>query len=277
MKLEHLVLNSNSQILLEAYLERPGQSVILTGPYGSGLGTLARTMASHLVDNPVDVSITTPDEKGTISIETTRLLYVATRAKRSSRQVVIIDDIDTMSTEAQNAFLKLLEEPGSSTRFILTTHKPELLLATVLSRAPVITFKPITPEDSQRLLIDLGVTDDKKRQQMLFLGSGRPAELTHLANDDEYFKKQTELIVSAQQLLGGSSIYEKLVLIASYSDRLEALSLVRTTAKIVEFMLGRNHETRLLKSAKTCELVTSRLIANGHVRSQLMYLVTHLV
>ena len=277
MKLDLLVLNSTSRIVIEAYLNQPSQSVILSGPKGSGLGTLARIIANQLVDNLNDVWTTTPDENGTISIETTRSLYVTTRAKRSSRQVVVIDDIDAMSTEAQNAFLKLLEEPGVNTRFVLTTHNPKLLLATILSRAPVITLKPITPEDSQKLLTSLGVTDEKKRRQMLFIGSGRPAELTRLANDDEYFEKQTKLILGAQHLLGNNSRYEKLVLIAGYSSREDALDLVRATAKIVEFMLSRNHTTRLLNAGKTCELVVGRLLANGHIRSQLMYLVTHLL
>ena len=47
-------------------------------------------------------------------------------------KVVIMTDADLMRIEAANAFLKLLEEPGPQTVFILTTSRPDRLLPTIL-------------------------------------------------------------------------------------------------------------------------------------------------
>ncbi len=55
---------------------------------------------------------------------------------------VIIDDAHLMTVEAQNALLKTLEEPNSSSIFILITANPELLLGTVNSRCQQINFLP---------------------------------------------------------------------------------------------------------------------------------------
>ena len=46
----------------------------------------------------------------------------------------IIRDADRMNPESENAFLKTLEEPPASSRLILLTSRPEMLLDTILSR-----------------------------------------------------------------------------------------------------------------------------------------------
>ena len=50
----------------------------------------------------------------------------------------IVEDADTMNPQAQNAFLKLLEEPPERVSFILAAANPALLLATVRSRCETL-------------------------------------------------------------------------------------------------------------------------------------------
>jgi hypothetical protein len=52
----------------------------------------------------------------------------------SNRKVYIIDEAETMNLNAQNAALKLLEEPPKTVVFLLCTVNPDLLLETVRSR-----------------------------------------------------------------------------------------------------------------------------------------------
>lgn len=56
-------------------------------------------------------------------------------------------DGDLMGREAQNAFLKTLEEPPSYITFILISSRPELLLPTIRSRTQKIIFSPLTFEE----------------------------------------------------------------------------------------------------------------------------------
>jgi DNA polymerase-3 subunit delta' len=58
--------------------------------------------------------------------------------------VVIIDDADTLLDSAQNALLKTLEEPPSSSVFVLVTAQPDTLLPTVRSRCPHVRFAPVS-------------------------------------------------------------------------------------------------------------------------------------
>ena len=62
----------------------------------------------------------------------------------------IILDGDLMGREAQNAFLKTLEEPPEYITFILISSHPELLLPTIRSRTQKITFSPLSFEEFSR-------------------------------------------------------------------------------------------------------------------------------
>ncbi len=59
-------------------------------------------------------------------------LYVA--PNEAQRKIYILHDADGMTREAQNAFLKTLEEPPAFVSFILTASGTQRLLSTVLSR-----------------------------------------------------------------------------------------------------------------------------------------------
>jgi DNA polymerase-3 subunit delta' len=65
-------------------------------------------------------------------------IFYKTTTSQYSRKVGIIYDADRMNGEAQNAFLKTLEEPPSNTFFILTTGNPSALLPTTRSRCQLL-------------------------------------------------------------------------------------------------------------------------------------------
>ena len=57
-------------------------------------------------------------------------------------KIFVIRDAHSMRAEAQNAFLKTLEEAPRDTIFVLTARAKELLLPTIASRCQVINFSP---------------------------------------------------------------------------------------------------------------------------------------
>ena len=58
----------------------------------------------------------------------------------ASLKVAIIDKSHLMNQEAQNCFLKTLEEPKENTYLILITEYPDSLLSTILSRSKILNF-----------------------------------------------------------------------------------------------------------------------------------------
>jgi DNA polymerase-3 subunit delta' len=59
------------------------------------------------------------------------------------RSVVIVMEAHKATVEAQNAFLKVLEEPPASSVIILVTERADLLLPTIISRCSEIRFDPL--------------------------------------------------------------------------------------------------------------------------------------
>ena len=71
-------------------------------------------------------------------------------------RVVIVDPADEMNRNAANALLKFLEEPPAQTVFLLVSHAPAGLLATIRSRCRTLDLRPLGPEDLARALADAG-------------------------------------------------------------------------------------------------------------------------
>ena len=84
-----------------------------------------------------------------IRIEQVRDLadFLAVGAHRGGLRVILVYPAEAMNANAQNAFLKNLEEPPPATIFLLVATQPERLLATVRSRCLRLTlpFPPLEP------------------------------------------------------------------------------------------------------------------------------------
>lgn len=267
-------LHPSTKHLVDTYLKNPTQSLLLSGPAGIGTQSLANYLAYALHARTDDIHLITPDEKLTIAIERIRELYALTRSIYNSPRVIIIDDAENMSLAAQNALLKLLEEPTNQTYFILTSHQPQLLLSTIRSRMQNIELRPISPEDSRAILKQQKITSDMEKQ-MLFIAQGLPAELHRLSNNSEYFAAKAAVVTKARTLLQAKQ-YERLLVIKDIKDREQAIETVYMLGKLLEFTVLRQKRIDLATSLDIIETVIGRLRANGNVKIQMLYLVTKL-
>lgn len=94
-------------------------------------------------NNPDILEIDVPEDKRTIGIEAIRNLIKFLNTKPFSHKLkwVVIYNADKMTTEAQNALLKTLEEPEEYMHIALEARSEELLLATIVSRCKRIRIK----------------------------------------------------------------------------------------------------------------------------------------
>lgn len=248
------------------------QSLVISGPSGIGfsgvqthleaeLGIVAQVVLPEK-DEKVDI------EKGTISVDSIRRLYDMTKTIETGKRIIVIDYAERMGIQAQNAFLKLLEEPGVKTHFILLTHELSSLLPTIRSRTQDFELRPISSQQSTALLEELGVTNTKKIAQLLFMAHGLPAELTRLATDDTYFERRAQIVRDARQFLQGA-VYERLKLAHSYKDdRIQALLLLNDALKLIEQNIKQG-KSELIPKVDALLHAYERIAANGNVRLQL--------
>jgi len=83
--------------------------------------------------------------KGSVSIDAVRKIapFMHMTASFNGWRVVIVDDADTMTPEAQNAILKILEEPPPQALLMLICHRPGMMIPTIRSRCRVLHFQPL--------------------------------------------------------------------------------------------------------------------------------------
>lgn len=261
------MLNAHSQKVLETIAKDLPGSVLLHGPDGIGFakaidvikGNRALITIQPEKDDKIDL------EKGSISVEMIRELYDLVRTRVDTPRLVVLRDADRMSLAAQNAFLKLLEEPNESTHFVLLAHSPSLLLPTIRSRVQKIELRPITAAQSETLLNDLKVTDATIRSQLLFIASGLPAQLTQLAGDSKRFEARAQIIRDARTILTETR-YKRLAVIEQYKERREdALLLLTDMAKL----LKRSPENGAIGKIGDILKTYDRIAQNGNIRLQM--------
>jgi DNA polymerase III, delta subunit len=204
-------------------------------------------------------------ENGQIKIEQVRSLYEATRTFARGKRVVILYRADTMTTQAQNAFLKLLEEPNASTFFILTASRREYVLPTILSRVQQVYIQPIS-ESASRKYIDQFTLGETRKKQIVFLAQGLPHEMNRLATDDTYFEEQAALMHDARELLR-STTYQKLMIVHKYgSDRTSIDQLFDAMARIARRMVAVDAGSSLMEQLDRLIEAQQRLQQNGNPR-----------
>lgn len=147
-------------------------ALLIEGPLGSGRRTLARLIARAALCRDTDhaahpcgvcaacVKTTPPDvtevggEGASLSVDTIRRLredaYLL--PNESAYRVMILADAQTMTPQAQNALLKILEEPPAHLLFILTCDTRTNLLETIRSRCVCLSLTPTTWEEAQPIL-----------------------------------------------------------------------------------------------------------------------------
>lgn len=126
------------------------------------------------IERPMD------ERKGTmknnLDVETARKVnpFLRKTASDGGWRVVIVDDADTMNRNAQNALLKILEEPPKNAMLILVCHRLGNMIPTIRSRCRVVQFDPLSTENLALLMQkEIGDSLPQKEQEILsFLSEG---------------------------------------------------------------------------------------------------------
>jgi len=120
--------------------------------------------------------------------------------REGRRRVFLLDPADRMNAAAQNALLKTLEEPPSSTTFILLATRPHLLLPTIRSRSVGIRFGLVPIPKLEDELRGRGCSREEARARAV-LSEGRPGRALTLDVPAEI--ERMEAAVRVLERLGG--------------------------------------------------------------------------
>ena len=154
------------------------------------------------IENNPDINIISPVE-GNIEIEEIRKAKerLSLKPYHNKIKALIIDDSHLMKSDAQNALLKMLEEPKGDTLIIFITPFREMLLKTIRSRAQEIKFSLVGNEEIEKYLISLGASS-KKAKEISLISSGQIGKAINFFEDKskmDFFNKSIEDIIFLSQ------------------------------------------------------------------------------
>jgi DNA polymerase-3 subunit delta' len=110
---------------------------------------------------------------------------LVTRPTLGSRRAIVIDPADDLEKPAANALLKSLEEPPAGSFFLLVSHRPGRLLATIRSRCRMLRFPELPDAEVDAVLRrHVPQADDATRAAAVAAAAGSPgAALDFVAHD----------------------------------------------------------------------------------------------
>lgn len=279
------VLHPLTKSQITSFVQSPKHALLLSGPLGAGKLTLALNVASGLLGTMPNKLVQQPyylelsGNEDNITIEAIRALknfmQLKTTGENAVRRIAIIENAERMTTEAQNALLKVLEEPPEDSVLILTTTNKQALLPTIISRMQHIAVRKPAENDVLQAFEDLDQTEVKRAY---YMSDGQIGLMTTILRADESHPI-LEYIDIAKTLLKQSP-YERLLQVnelaskdlyslceAIYSVAHAALivAIEKNQAKLIKHWYGvcqtvNNTETQLKYKPQSKLLLTHMLI-----------------
>lgn len=136
---EDCILPDRLKKVFQSYVDKQEiPNLLLSGPPGSGKTTVARAMCKQLGIN--HLFIPSSDERGIDTLRVKIKGYASTVSFTGGRKVIILDEADNLTPDAQAALRGTIEEFSSTTTFIFTCNFKSRLIPALHSRCTVIDF-----------------------------------------------------------------------------------------------------------------------------------------
>ena len=150
-----------------------------------------------LSGNHPDIIRLIHEKPNTISVDDIRTQVnddVAIKPYSGSRKVYIINEAEKMTTQAQNALLKTLEEPPEYAVILLLTSNVDTLLPTILSRCVILNMKPVSDTLVKQYLCRQLQVPDYKAEVCAAFARGNVGKAKELASSEDFENIKTEAL-----------------------------------------------------------------------------------
>jgi DNA polymerase III subunit delta' len=191
---------------------------LFTGPPGSGRSNAAVAFAAALqcpqggcgvchechtvlAGSHADVSVVRT-EKLSIGVDEVRDLVRRSALAPVGRrwQIMIVEDADRLTEQANNALLKAIEEPSSHTVWMLCAPTVEDLLPTIRSRCRLVTLSTPTTEEVAGFLRTADGVDDALSTYAARASQGHIGRARALARDQATRNRRAEIVAIPSKL-----------------------------------------------------------------------------
>ncbi|MBI2063724.1 MAG: hypothetical protein HYT65_01890 [Candidatus Yanofskybacteria bacterium] len=215
-------------------------------------GSTAKYFATEPLGNPDILFINSANSESgqTIAIEEVRKIknFVSLSPYAAGPyKFVIIDDAHLMTVEAQNALLKVLEEPNPSSVLILITANPESLLPTIISRCQELGFRPHPRELADGILTNAKLSK-ANRDFLTDFANGRIGLIKKII-EEKSFDEVKDSVEEVMHLIK-SDINERLTIAQKLTDEKNKAELPKKILYWTLYLRTRLNEPRAHKILK---------------------------
>lgn len=297
--------------------ERLGRSIesgtvphafLIGGPSGSGKSTLASEISAAMnCENRNNKSFPLPcgecsncrriyegnfpdvkilqkkKDKATLGVEAVKDFRedMFLSSTESEHKIYIIDDAESMTPEAQNALLKVLEEPPTAVSIILLAKECDRILTTIKSRAQYIAMSRFDDSEIADYLLShssearaLKAADESRFIGLIMSADGRIGLATELMSkrmSDETSEERSE-IIDLIRAIGQKSSYADIYSAVSHfpNKRAELLGalerLMNALRDLILIKYHSNAKTLFFSSAKEAREICKDISAKRLIR-----------
>ena len=162
--------------------------MLFSGPAGVGKTTTALVIVKELHKNNWRnnfLELNASDSRGIDTVRNQVKDFAKTMAMETNiPKIILLDEADALTKEAQQALRRTMETYSNSCRFILSCNTPSKIIDPIKSRCAIFKFKNLTKEDIEEIINKVANEEklniDKETVNILYKHCG--GDVRHLQN-----------------------------------------------------------------------------------------------
>jgi hypothetical protein len=188
------------------------------------------------------------------------------------RRLVVVNS--KLRVDAQNALLKILEEPPEGVFFVLLAESSDFYLPTVSSRCQVVFLENSDEAAAAEYLKKEIKLNDAEAQLLFMQAGGSDKNLVELAENPEQRANSLEVLKEAKGFIGMGE-FERLVVLKKYSSKELLAEFVEALLIVVEIAAKSSvgSASGLKDFYEKLELVSANIKLNANVKLEVLELV----
>ncbi|MCL5017015.1 MAG: replication factor C small subunit [Candidatus Parvarchaeota archaeon] len=174
---------------LKAMVEKKDiQHMILSGPPGVGKTTSAIVLAKTMFKNEWNqnfIELNASDDRKLSVIQGKVKEFARTKPIDAPFKIILFDEADSLTQEAQQALRRMMEEYSGTCRFLFSVNYQSNIIEPIQSRCAILRFKPLTSDDVKKFITLIAEKeglkiDSKAIDALIYVSKGDLRALTNL-------------------------------------------------------------------------------------------------
>jgi len=232
LNFNHIIGHEKIKEYMEKSLEA-GQfshAHLFVGEDGIGKSLLAKAASVKVLGKATEkqyadiIEFRVEKNKKSIGVDVVRGIIEEVNKKpyEGDKKVVIIYEGDKMTTEAQNAFLKTIEEPPKGVFIFVLSENLEAVLDTIKSRCQIHKLQRLNREQMNKFLDrDFKVLSEEQRKSIVSFSDGIPGRAERYINDNSLKEIRSTVIDIMKEICkhNGNDILNHATFFTKYKNK----------------------------------------------------------